>query len=689
MALTFGDNISYQGKKPLDSRSIFKTIADMKAYSENYLPPLAMCQNEEDGKTYTYNVNNESTELTGKWRVLEGSGGGTADVPIEKIKVNGELQTPVNKVVDITVPDAYDDTALVQRISDIESDYAKSSDIPSLSGYATETWVNEQGFLTQHQDLSNYATKDELPSLDGYATESYVTEQISNIPSVDLTDYAKKNEIPDVSGYITEEQLLAKDYADKAYVTEEIAKASTGGEIDLSTYLSKVEATETYVTKESGKSLIADTEIERLASVDNYDDTEIDNRIRAIEDDYIKNTDLAAVAKSGSYNDLADTPSIPSIEGLAKTEDIPTKVSELENDSNYLSSIPEEYVTDTELEAKGYLTEHQDISNLVEKEDGKGLSSNDYTTEEKNKLELLENYDDSVLTEKIQAIEDDYLTSVQKEELVNSITELDTKITDGLEEKLDAVQSVDNAGKFLVVGDDGTVTFAEHSATSGDSAENIAYVNDGFPDYTNVGVALDSILAKIYYVAPKINSFTMTPSTTEYEIGTVIPADTITFSWEVNKDIKSQALTDCTIAIDDRSATYGSELKNTKTFVLTVSDGENAVTASKKISFLNKAYWGNSVEPDEYNSAFILGLSNNKLISSSKCDYTMNVGAGEYGYFAVPTTMKFTTIWVNGFQADVNEVATVSFTNASGNTASYTVLRTSQTGLGAFTATVK
>ena len=162
-----------------------------------------------------------------------GTGSGEEN-KIDSISVNGSPITPdENKNVDITVPDAYDDTALVQRISGIESDYAKSSDIPSLSGYATETWVNEQGFLTQHQDLSNYATKDELPSLDGYATESYVTEQISNIPSVDLTDYAKKNEIPDVSGYITEEQLLAKDYADKAYVTEEIAKASTGGGVEI------------------------------------------------------------------------------------------------------------------------------------------------------------------------------------------------------------------------------------------------------------------------------------------------------------------------------------------------------------------------------------------------------------------------------------------------------------------------
>ena len=90
--------------------------------------------------------------------------------------------------------------------------------------------------------------------------------------------------------------------------------------------------------------------------------------------------DFKAVATSGSYTDLIDTPVIPS------------KISELENDSNYLTTIPEEYITETELNNKnyatisqipsldgyateawiseqGFLTEHQDISNLATKEE--------------------------------------------------------------------------------------------------------------------------------------------------------------------------------------------------------------------------------------------------------------------------------------------------------------------------------
>jgi len=41
---------------------------------------------------------------------------------------------------------------------------------------------------------------------------------------------------------------------------------------------------------------------------------------------------------------------------LPNTTPIPTKTSQLENDSNYLSEIPSEYITETELNSKGYLS---------------------------------------------------------------------------------------------------------------------------------------------------------------------------------------------------------------------------------------------------------------------------------------------------------------------------------------------
>ena len=40
----------------------------------------------------------------------------------------------------------------------------------------------------------------------------------------------------------------------------------------------------------------------------------------------------------------------------------PTKLSQFTNDSGFITSVPSEYITETELNAKGYLTEHQDLS---------------------------------------------------------------------------------------------------------------------------------------------------------------------------------------------------------------------------------------------------------------------------------------------------------------------------------------
>lgn len=53
------------------------------------------------------------------------------------------------------------------------------------------------------------------------------------------------------------------------------------------------------------------------------------------------------------------------IDNLAEKSEIPTKISDLTNDSGYLTAIPSEYITETELNAKGYLTEHQSLDGLA------------------------------------------------------------------------------------------------------------------------------------------------------------------------------------------------------------------------------------------------------------------------------------------------------------------------------------
>lgn len=72
---------------------------------------------------------------------------------------------------------------------------------------------------------------------------------------------------------------------------------------------------------------------------------------------------------------------------FARTEDVPTKMSQLTNDNNY--------VTEDDLVNKRYLTSHQDISGKVDKVEGKQLTTNDYDDNEKNRLKSL--YDNQLV----------------------------------------------------------------------------------------------------------------------------------------------------------------------------------------------------------------------------------------------------------------------------------------------------
>lgn len=117
---------------------------------------------------------------------------------------------------------------------------------------------------------------------------------------------------------------------------------------------------------------------------------------------------------SGSYNDLTDKPVIPVV---------PTNVSAFNNDA-------------------GYLTQHQDISGKVDKIEGKGLSTNDYTDAEKEKLAELENYDD---TQVRQLINEEKTARQQGDNaLSESVTQEETRAK-GVEQNLDSKIGVNTA----------------------------------------------------------------------------------------------------------------------------------------------------------------------------------------------------------------------------------------------------
>lgn len=308
-----------------------------------------------NGSTFNYNVTNGKDGKDGT-----GSSTGEENV-IESIKVNGVVQTVADdKSVDITVPTVdvnknYVDTELTKK--------ANSSDIPSLDGYVTDEELNAKGYLTSHQDISGKVDKvkgksliadteiERLKSVKNYDDTEIKTELEKKANSTDIP--TKVSGLQNDSNYQTDTDVTTTltPYATKTYVGEQISNAD---------HLKREIVTEIPKPETADKNTIYMLKIESVTGNDKYREyLLIDGTVQCVGDtsvdltDYTKTTDI-----DKKLNNKADKTEIPIV---------PTNVSEFTNDA-------------------GYLTEHQDISNLVVKEEGKGLSSNDYTSEEKTKL---------------------------------------------------------------------------------------------------------------------------------------------------------------------------------------------------------------------------------------------------------------------------------------------------------------
>ena len=272
-------------------------------------------------------------------------------------KVEGKSLIANSEIERLSNVDNYDDTEL-RNLIDTKSDtthnhniqYAsKSSEhihdnknvLDKVTDLKVSEWDNKSDFSGSYEDLTDKPT---IPVVD--VNKAYVDEQLSNKSDINHTHtelHTHNNK--DILDVITQEKI-----------NEWNSKSDFSG--DYNDLINKpiIPILDGYATENYVKNAIADAQ-------------------------------LNGGGGSGSI-DLSGYATKDELNTKASVSDIPTKTSQLENDSRFLTSVPSEYITETELNAKRYLTQHQDISGKVDKVNGKSLISN-------SEIERLANMEDN------------------------------------------------------------------------------------------------------------------------------------------------------------------------------------------------------------------------------------------------------------------------------------------------------
>lgn len=588
MAISLLSNLSYLGEDYNFSRDAFATIADMKAFDADYLPPMYLSYCEEDGKVYLYNDNNTEDAITGKWRVF-GEGGEGAD----EIYVGDTQPTDPNITMWIdTAPDAdnifkyYDGTEYktitpitkLELLADVE--LTDLTDGQFIKWDETEgKWVNtevEPSIAVSDTEPTDENIKLWLDISEAYDPDYFAKDDVVSISPLQPTTDSNKVWIDVTSA----KGVLKYKYGDTYKAIGGVSKLSELTDVDLTSI------TNNSVIKWNGTKWIATT----------------------IADEIIDDTTSAKnkVYSSSKVDEIID--------GLTlKVDEKPTYASATGVITYKVGGVTN---TTTNTNIKFYYT----------------VGAN------------------------------------------NFVKKYETFFLDGVEYT------------HLLTG----------TVSGGGTAEDTTYTNMSFDDIENVKQALDKLYAKVYYVPLAFTSFVMTPSTTVYEKGCDATAnDRIVFTWSYNKDgvtqkVSIKGVEDTTAeANTTRILTLARNVTSDYEVKITASDGESTVTKTVTILFQNKIYWGSSAAVDNYNSSFILALANKKFATSKAGNLSFNVADDEYGFLAMPSSFGSPTCVINNFETELEDLGTVSFTNASGYTENYKLYKTTQDSLGAFTATIK
>ena len=303
------------------------------------------------------------------------------------------------------------------KTTDVETTYAKKSELPNVSGLATKQEVTEavagvqvpsieglakvtdvdaklatKADVSAIPNISNLATKEEVSAVDNkLATKA----DASAIPSIEglakttevetkLADYAKKAELPSIEGLVKTSEVEAT-YAKKSELPSVEGLATKAEVTEAVTGLAKAsEVAETYATKEAVNAvagLDADTVSTLKTLAQNSDLTTVAEKVKnvytkaetddklATKADVTAIPDISGLATKQEVTAAVAGITVPSIEGLAKTTDVDTKLADYAKKTELpsIEGLAKVTEVDTKLAAKADVSAIPDVSGLATK----------------------------------------------------------------------------------------------------------------------------------------------------------------------------------------------------------------------------------------------------------------------------------------------------------------------------------
>lgn len=280
---------------------------------------------------------------------------------VDNVYTKAETNDKLATKADVTAIPSVEGLA---KTTDIESTYAKKSELPDVSVLATKQEVTDavagvqvpsieglakvtdidaklatKADVSAIPNISNLATKEEVSAVDNkLATKA----NASAIPSIEglakttevetkLADYAKKVELPSVEGLAKTSEVEAT-YAKKSELPDVSGLATKAEVTEAVTGLAKAsEVAETYATKEAVNAVAGlDSEtVNTLKSLaQNSDLTTVAEKVKNVYTKAETDDKLATKADVSAIPDvsgLATKAELPSIEGLAKTTEVVAK----------------------------------------------------------------------------------------------------------------------------------------------------------------------------------------------------------------------------------------------------------------------------------------------------------------------------------------------------------------------------